>query len=367
MWRLGGKRSTFTLGTGVPFAYQHNAIWLRRRRDQPVRRRGRAARQPALARRGHQSRHLQPRPPRSPASSHARLCAAPRPPARAICRRCPAAAGWSDGAGCPTSPNSTPRGRSSTTRSCPAGEISYRVYRLPWTGQPTEPPATVAQSRAGRHEHGLRELERRHHRRLLAAAHRRERRSSDGGLDHAAQAGFETTIPAPAAAFYRGARPSAVGAGRSAPRGGEPVERVIDGRPQTGSADRWSLPAARRRSSLAAAALGIGALATAGGPAASHAGRPTAFSAPARPLRPHDAQRLGCPARDLARVSPLPGSYDASPGTQISLLGASRHASCAACTSPGPRRAHTPAACAATPKATGRASCPRGRSLRARR
>ena len=27
-WRLGGKRSTFALGAGVQFAYQHNALWL---------------------------------------------------------------------------------------------------------------------------------------------------------------------------------------------------------------------------------------------------------------------------------------------------------------------------------------------------
>ena len=28
LWRLGGRHSTFALGPGVPFAYQHNAQWL---------------------------------------------------------------------------------------------------------------------------------------------------------------------------------------------------------------------------------------------------------------------------------------------------------------------------------------------------
>ena len=28
IWRLGGKHSTFTLGTGVPFAWQHDAYLL---------------------------------------------------------------------------------------------------------------------------------------------------------------------------------------------------------------------------------------------------------------------------------------------------------------------------------------------------
>ncbi len=74
MWRLGGKHSTFALGPGVQFAYQHNAQWLRQRRPRPVRRRGRAAgqRRPRAARSSRSTPASQDRHARRPARAHDR-------------------------------------------------------------------------------------------------------------------------------------------------------------------------------------------------------------------------------------------------------------------------------------------------------
>ena len=82
----------------------------------------------------------------------------------------------------------------------PRGENSYRVYREPWSGQPSEPPRIARVTRQAPTAvyaswNGATDG------RLLAAADGAERVASDGRLDDATS-GFETTIPAPAAAFY---------------------------------------------------------------------------------------------------------------------------------------------------------------------
>ncbi len=82
----------------------------------------------------------------------------------------------------------------------PHGEFSYRVYRLPWQGQPVDPPSAVAHTAGGTSTvyaswNGATTVA---SWQLLTGA------SSDhlSPVSTTPRTGFETTIPAPAAPFY---------------------------------------------------------------------------------------------------------------------------------------------------------------------
>jgi hypothetical protein len=139
MWRLGGKRSTFTLGPGVSFAYQHNALWL----------------------------------PNGDISLFDDEGAPPiKPPSRGIVLKLDTRAktatlvsqfirttgplittsqgntqslpggGWMVGwGGLPNFTEFNAQGQVIYDAQLPRGEDSYRVYRLPWAAQPATPPA----------------------------------------------------------------------------------------------------------------------------------------------------------------------------------------------------------------------------------
>ena len=202
MWRLGGKKSTFTLGPGVAVR-----LPAQRRRGCPTARSAcsttrapRRSNRPRAARSSSSTRT--PRRPRSSVSSCAHRGRS-RPTARATCKRSPAAAGWSAGAAFRTSPNSTPRAKIVYDAQLPAGENSYRVYRLPWSGQPT---------RSRRRSPRGRRAARRPSTRAGTARPRSPPGSSSPARAPAhlappcsttPRSGFETTIPAPPAAFVQ--------------------------------------------------------------------------------------------------------------------------------------------------------------------
>jgi Arylsulfotransferase (ASST) len=144
MWRLGGKKSTFTLGPGVAFADQHNALWL-----------------------GNGELSLfddEGAPPVKPPSRgeliKLNLAAKTATLARALVRtsgplstgsqgnlQTLPTGGWMIGwGGLPNFTEFNARGEIVYDAQLPRGENSYRVYRLPWSGQPSERPAAVAKT-----------------------------------------------------------------------------------------------------------------------------------------------------------------------------------------------------------------------------
>ncbi len=198
VWQLGGKRSTFTLGPGVAFAYQHNALLLPNGELSLFDDEG--------------------APPVKPPSrgelvkldTHARtatlagqLVRSPGPlltGSQGNVQQLPGGGymvGWG---GLPNFTEFNAQGQVVYDGQLPAGEFSYRVYRLPWTGQPLTPPTIVARHSATASAvyaswNGATTVA---SWQLLAGA----------DADHMApvsvtpRSGFETVIPAPAANFY---------------------------------------------------------------------------------------------------------------------------------------------------------------------
>ena len=141
MWRLGGKRTTFTLGPGVAFAYQHNGVWLANGEISLFDDEG--------------------APPIKPPSrgivvkldTHARTATLVSQFVRTIgpvttgsqgnTQALPGG-GWMVGwGGLPNMTEFNAQGQVTYDAQLPPGENSYRTYRLPWAAQPTTPPALV--------------------------------------------------------------------------------------------------------------------------------------------------------------------------------------------------------------------------------
>ncbi len=144
IWRLGGKKSTFTLGAGVQFAYQHNALWLGNGQislfdDEgapPVKppSRGELVKLDTKAKTATLSGQLVRTPGPLLTSSQGNVQALP-------------GGGWMVGwGGLPNLTEFNAQGEVLYDAQLPAGENSYRVYRLPWSGQPSEPPAISARA-----------------------------------------------------------------------------------------------------------------------------------------------------------------------------------------------------------------------------
>ena len=111
------------------------------RRGQPVRRRGLAGGQTALARGGREARREgQDGDARRPARAQPGTAEHDQPGRPAgVARR-----GWMVGwGGLPNFTEFNAPGQQIYDAQLPAGENSYRVYREPWSAQPTEPPAIV--------------------------------------------------------------------------------------------------------------------------------------------------------------------------------------------------------------------------------
>jgi hypothetical protein len=148
VWRLGGKKSTFTLGAGVPFAYQHNAEWLGSDEVSLFDDEGSPAVKPpsrgelvslnTKARTATLVSQLVRSPGPLSTTSQGDLQALPD-------------GGWMVGwGGLPNFTEFNARGQEIYDAQLPAGENSYRVYREAWSAQPTEPPAIVGEFNEGR-------------------------------------------------------------------------------------------------------------------------------------------------------------------------------------------------------------------------
>jgi hypothetical protein len=145
VWTLGGKRSTFTLGPGVPFAYQHNALWLGNGEVSLFDDEGAPPVKPPA--RGEVVKLNTARKTATLASQFVRtpglltLCcgnAQPLPGGNWM-------VGWG---GLPNLTEFNAQGQMIYDAQLPRGEFSYRVYREQWHGQPSERLAIVAKNLA---------------------------------------------------------------------------------------------------------------------------------------------------------------------------------------------------------------------------
>jgi hypothetical protein len=143
VWRLGGKRSTFTLGAGVPFAYQHDAEWLGGGEVTLFDDEGAPAVKPPS--RGEVVR-LDSRT-RTATLVH-QLVRTSGPLSTTgqgdlqTLRDGGSMVGWG---GLPNFTEFNAQGQEIYDAQLPAGESSYRVYREAWSAQPTEPPTIIAE------------------------------------------------------------------------------------------------------------------------------------------------------------------------------------------------------------------------------
>jgi hypothetical protein len=199
VWRLGGKLSTFSLGPGVAFAYQHNASWLADgdlglfdNEGVPSVKppsRGEVIHVDTGARTATLVSQLVRSPGPLAAASQGNLQALP-------------GEGWLVGwGGLPNITEFNARGEAIYDAQLPAGEQSYRVYRLPWTGQPGSPPA-IAAVRAG----GATTAYASWNGATTVASWQLLAGTSAARLtavSTVARKGFETVVAAPAASFYQ--------------------------------------------------------------------------------------------------------------------------------------------------------------------
>jgi hypothetical protein len=197
-WRLGGKRSSFSLGPGVAFAYQHNASWLANGDISLFDDEGAPTVKPPSrgevidvdSRAGSATLVSQFVHPGEPlvTGSQGNLQALP-------------GGGWLVGwGGLPNVTEFNPQGQAIYDAQLPSGEQSYRVYRLPWAAQPTSSPAISTVSASGSTVvyaswNGATAVA---SWRLLAGA----RATKLAAIASVARNGFDTAIAAPAARFY---------------------------------------------------------------------------------------------------------------------------------------------------------------------
>jgi hypothetical protein len=143
-WRLGGKKSTFTLGPDVAFAYQHNAMWLPNgdislfddEGAPPVKppSRGELIKLDLTTKTATLDGQLVRTSGPLITGSQGNLQSLPR-------------GGWMVGwGGLPNLTEFNAQGQIVFDAQLPTGENSYRVYREPWSGQPTESPALAAKT-----------------------------------------------------------------------------------------------------------------------------------------------------------------------------------------------------------------------------
>jgi hypothetical protein len=199
MWRLGGKKSTFALGPGVAFAYQHNAQWLPDgdislfddEGAPPVRppSRGEIVKLDLKTKRATLAGQLVRAPGPLSTGSQGDVQSLP-------------GGGWMVGwGGLPNLTEFNAQGQVLYDAQLPVGEDSYRVYREPWVAQPVSAPAIAARTIGSADTvyaswNGATTVD---SWQLLTGA----------GATHLSavsttpRSGFETTIPAPGAAFFQ--------------------------------------------------------------------------------------------------------------------------------------------------------------------
>lgn len=138
-WRLGGRRSSFSLGAGVQFAYQHNALWLGP--DLVSLFDDEGAPPVAPPSRGEVVRLDTAHRTATLATSLVRTSGPLTTGSQGDMQPLPGG-GWMVGwGGLPNFTEFDAQGKAIFDAQLPAGENSYRVYRLPWVAQPLERPA----------------------------------------------------------------------------------------------------------------------------------------------------------------------------------------------------------------------------------
>jgi Arylsulfotransferase (ASST) len=199
IWRLGGKKSTFALGSGVTFAYQHHAqllpngvVSLFDDEGAPTVKapsRGELVKLDTHARTATLVRQLVRAPTPVTTGSQGNLQELGNGGYMI---------GWG---GLPNFTEFNAQGQVVYDAQYPPGEFSYRVYRLPWAGQPLTAPAAVAR-RSGSTStvyaswNGATTVD---SWQLLTGASATQLTP----VSTTPRSGFETTIPAPAAAYYQ--------------------------------------------------------------------------------------------------------------------------------------------------------------------
>ncbi len=145
-WRLGGKRSSFKLGAGVAFAYQHNASWLGK--DEISLFDDEGAPPVAPPSRGELIKLDTKAKTATLAAQLVRTIGPLATGSQGDVQALPSGGfmlGWG---GLPNLTEFDAQGQIIFDAQLPAGENSYRVYREPWAGQPSEAPAIGATSSA---------------------------------------------------------------------------------------------------------------------------------------------------------------------------------------------------------------------------
>jgi hypothetical protein len=144
LWRLGGKKSSFTLGPNVQFAYQHDARWLPNgeislfddEAGPPVKppSRGEIVKLDLKAKTATLVQQFIRSSGPLTTFSQGNTQSLP-------------GGGWMVGwGGLPNVTEFNGQGQIVYDAQLPAGEFSYRTYRMPWAAQPAEPPMVLART-----------------------------------------------------------------------------------------------------------------------------------------------------------------------------------------------------------------------------
>jgi len=207
LWRLGGKKSTFALGAGVPFAFQHNALWLPNGNISLFDDEGAPAIKPPS--RGEIVKLDLKAKTATLVSQLVRTLGPLSTGSQGDVQSLPGG-GWMVGwGGLPNLTEFNAQGQIVYDAQLPAGENSYRVYREPWVAQPTVPPAILARVTGATTTvyaswNGASTVA---SWQLLTGASAKQL----APVSTTPRSGFETTIPAPAAAFVEVRALSAAG------------------------------------------------------------------------------------------------------------------------------------------------------------
>jgi Arylsulfotransferase (ASST) len=144
IWQLGGKKSTFRLGPNVQFAYQHNALMLPNGEISVFDDEGAPAVKPPT--RGELIKLDSTAKTAALAGQFVRTSGPLITASQGNVQSLPNGnwmLGWG---GLPNFTEFDPQGQIVFDGQFPKGEMSYRVYRAPWTGRPSEAPAIAARA-----------------------------------------------------------------------------------------------------------------------------------------------------------------------------------------------------------------------------
>jgi hypothetical protein len=198
-WRLGGKRSSFKLGAGVPFAYQHNGEILPDGDISLFDDEGAPPINPPS--RGEIVRLDQKAKTATLVTQLIRTIGPLATGSQGNMQLLPGGGRMIGWGGLPNFTEFNSQGQVVYDAQLPRGEDSYRVYREPWNGQPGHPPALAAvtsgaTTTAYASWNGATTVVSWQLLTGSSAAHMTP-------VSTTPRTGFETTIPAPSAAFFQ--------------------------------------------------------------------------------------------------------------------------------------------------------------------